>query len=660
MTETSKLVLQVDATSVKAGAASLDDLARAGGKAEQSTTALTKATNVLATAAKTAAAAFGAYKLIAFAKDAALLAARFETMGVVMRVAGNNAGYTMAQMEVFSKSLQKSGITMLQSRDALTQLATANIDLANASKLARSAQDLAVVGNVNSSEAFGRLIYGIKSGQTEILRTLGLNVQFEAGYKSMAAQLGTTTEKLTAQQKTLSRTNSALAEAARYQGIYEESMTTAGKAMTSLTRYWEDFKIKAGDAFLPTLADAVFNLTDALKSANVELDKAGSSGTIDRIGTGLASAFKVVYETVVVLGANVAYVFSAIGKEIGGIAAQAAALARLDFKGAAFIGEEMRKDADAARKAIDAFSDAVLNGAKKQAVAAKMTEAERIAAGAASKAASEAAEKAAAAAANRGEVAKKAAKEYESAIKSADDYIKKLKEETEEVGLSAEAVKVLAAARKAAEVPAGKAGDARRKAIIEGAEELALATKAAATIKERVDADRKRIEQMEQSNIGMAESNKKLEEENELIGLGEEAQHAITQARGAAVIAIKEEQLARIQNAVFMSREQIALEEEIRLLKERQELMGRKFVSGKAAKAAEEATSAWKSFYQDLERGLTDSLFRAFDSGKGFFKTLWDGIKNLFKTTSRRWWLLLPPWQLFLIQTFRKPALGVL
>jgi tape measure domain-containing protein len=35
----------------------------------------------------------------------------------------------------------------------------------------------------------------------------------------------------------------------------------------------------------------------------------------------------------------------------------------------------------------------------------------------------------------------------------------------------------------------------------------------------------------------------------------------------------------------------------------------------------------------EIGRGLTDSLFRAFESGKDFFSTLWDGIKNTFKTT---------------------------
>lgn len=49
--------------------------------------------------------------------------------------------------------------------------------------------------------------------------------------------------------------------------------------------------------------------------------------------------------------------------------------------------------------------------------------------------------------------------------------------------------------------------------------------------------------------------------------------------------------------------------------------------------AAKEAADAWQKTADDIGQGLTDSLFRAFESGKGFFSTLWDGIKNLFKTT---------------------------
>lgn len=54
-------------------------------------------------------------------------------------------------------------------------------------------------------------------------------------------------------------------------------------------------------------------------------------------------------------GANVAFVFRGVGIEIGGIAAQAAALARGDFAGARTIGKLMQEDAEEARREFDAL-----------------------------------------------------------------------------------------------------------------------------------------------------------------------------------------------------------------------------------------------------------------------------------------------------------------
>jgi hypothetical protein len=76
----------------------------------------------------------------------------------------------------------------------------------------------------------------------------------------------------------------------------------------------------------------------------------------------IGSAIGTVFETVVVLGANAGYVFKQVGNEIGGIAAQLAALATGDFSGAVAIGRMMKEDAAAARRDIDAFSERVING----------------------------------------------------------------------------------------------------------------------------------------------------------------------------------------------------------------------------------------------------------------------------------------------------------
>ncbi|MDR0275935.1 MAG: hypothetical protein LBI48_11480 [Burkholderiaceae bacterium] len=231
--------------------------------------------NLLQSVAGRVVAAFSVWKVADLIVDMTKLAARYETMGVVMEVAGRNAGYSRGQMDAYAASLQKSGISMMESRNVLTQLATAHIDLARASELGRAAQDLAVVANVNSSEALARVVQGIKSGQTEILRTMGLNVNFEQSYKDLAKTLGKTTEQLTEKEKVLARTNATTKEAKAYTDLYEAAMGTAGKQMTSLTRYWDDFKTVAGDAFLPLLAEGVKNLTISLKAANNTLKSMG-------------------------------------------------------------------------------------------------------------------------------------------------------------------------------------------------------------------------------------------------------------------------------------------------------------------------------------------------------------------------------------------------
>lgn len=75
----------------------------------------------------------------------------------------------------------------------------------------------------------------------------------------------------------------------------------------------------------------------------------------------LGGALKTTLEAILVLGVNVAYVFKSMGTEIGGMAAQLAALARLDIRGFNAIGEAMREDAAKARAEVDALSARILN-----------------------------------------------------------------------------------------------------------------------------------------------------------------------------------------------------------------------------------------------------------------------------------------------------------
>ncbi len=145
------------------------------------------------------------------------------------------------------------------------------------------------------------------------------------------------------------------------------------------------------------------------------------------------------------------------------------------------------------------------------------------------------------------------------------------------------------------------------------------------------------VQAMEQSAASLVEQNQAMREEIEMIGLSDAAQLQLLQTRNRALILTKEATLAELERASVitgtMTREQIALQAEIEALRERNELLGAKYDRTITAKAATEAANEWTKFYDSIYNGLSDSLYRGFEAGKGFFKSFWDGIKNLFKTT---------------------------
>ncbi|MCR4375825.1 MAG: hypothetical protein NUW22_13340, partial [Acidobacteria bacterium] len=207
------------------------------------------------------------------AKDATLLAARYETLGVVMDVVGRNAGKTSAEMQQYEKDLRKTGIAAIEARDNLARMAGAQIDLANASQLARIAQDAAVIAGTNSSEAFSRLIDGISTGQTRILRTLGLFIDFDSALERYARSIGVAKDNLTEFQATQARANAVLEGGGQIAGAYEAAMGTAGKQLGSMKRLVDDLRVSVGGLWMAAFSKGVVGVSDALKDANAWVER---------------------------------------------------------------------------------------------------------------------------------------------------------------------------------------------------------------------------------------------------------------------------------------------------------------------------------------------------------------------------------------------------
>ena len=98
------LFIKVDTTDLNRGKDALGGFAKAGNAADTQTKNLTSSTLQLGKAAVVMAASFAAFKAMQYAQEAASLYARYETLGVVMRTVGNNAGYTGSRIHQATSS----------------------------------------------------------------------------------------------------------------------------------------------------------------------------------------------------------------------------------------------------------------------------------------------------------------------------------------------------------------------------------------------------------------------------------------------------------------------------------------------------------------------------------------------------------------------------
>lgn len=455
-----------------------------------------------------------------------------------------------------------------------------------------------------------------------------------------------------------------------------------------------------------TLANgALEDLNTILQASNAVVTEGASSGNAYKsVQDGLAVAF----ETVAVLGTNVKYVLTGVGTELGGLAAQAAAVLRGDFAGAAEIRRQMVDDAKNARVTVDAQTEAILNARKRaaDAIASKPAAGSDLAALANSvngykpqtvtdaslKGMADSLLKSSAGfkstAESMAEVRKKGdeigamisrlkaqglsdspeVKQLEDRLVGVKEKLKSMAEKADEGAKSTKQLQTAYGnflnsldekiALETVDLESGKKATESDKLRIKFQQDLqgslkglTAAQKANVTAKldelealEKQNQQRKEFLQLaelertrrleafraaEQTVGGLLEGNKQLREEIELIGLSALQQQAITMARQQAVIAVKEQHLAEMERASassgFMSREQIALQQEIELLKERLALTSLKSAREASATAAAASVSEWQRGVEQIGQSLSDQLMAG---GRGFGEYL----KNLART----------------------------
>ena len=197
--------------------------------------------------------------------ESVLIAARVETLNRVVTFTGQRAGNSAAEIGNFRDEIIGLGITQRASLEIMQRFLQAELDLADATKIARLAQDAATIAGVNSSEAALQMTDAINALRPRLLKTFGIMVNLNTVYREASQRLGKTADELTTFERKQALLNATLEQGKTIAGVYETAMETVGKRLTSLPRHFENVKVVIGQNFTGELLTGVDALTDFLK-----------------------------------------------------------------------------------------------------------------------------------------------------------------------------------------------------------------------------------------------------------------------------------------------------------------------------------------------------------------------------------------------------------
>jgi len=203
--------------------------------------------------------------LTGLAVKATMTAARTEELGVVVANIATQTGNSMEEVNKQIEAVKDLGITTQVADRVLMKFMQNEMDLTQATKLARLAQDAAVISMEDSSQALDGILHGILTLQPEVLRYRGIMVNLEQEYRQWAIENGRTLTSLTMLEKQNIALTATLEQGQKIAGTYDAAMGTAGKQLRSMSRHVEELQSALGEHLLPVMSQLVTTGTDVLK-----------------------------------------------------------------------------------------------------------------------------------------------------------------------------------------------------------------------------------------------------------------------------------------------------------------------------------------------------------------------------------------------------------
>lgn len=287
--------------------------------------------------------------------------------GRLSTLAGLAGGLTVAGVAAWATSVAQ-GVDNLNDLADATGASVENLSaLEDVALRSGSSVETAGAAVIKLNKALNDAAQNPKSGAAQVIRDLGLSVdelrkmdpvealqQIAVAFQGVAddGEKGRALLELTGKSvRELAPLMKDLAESGRL--VATVNAEQAASAETLLKR-WASLK-KDGLDLARSVAIPLVEAMNQVSGAFRDSDQ--YAGQL----SGTAQVLAVPLQTLAVLGVALADTFRGVGTEIGGIAAQAAALARGDLAAVRAIRAEMVADGESARKRYDDLTDRILN-----------------------------------------------------------------------------------------------------------------------------------------------------------------------------------------------------------------------------------------------------------------------------------------------------------
>ena len=233
--------------------------------------------------------------LILFATRSFKAAAEVQELDNALQAIGQSTRYGYTQLALAVEAIQDVGITAAASQRAIIKLAQANVDLGQATELATVAQNLSVTASVNASDALQTLIFAITTGQTRMLRQIGITTGATEAFAIYGRTIGKSASELSMAERRQAVLNFILKEGTKVTGAYALAIQSPSKALKEMSDLTNNLQVAVGSRLLDSFSKLILATFDLYTKFTIAADGTGTLSkfldAMEKVLTKLADPF---------------------------------------------------------------------------------------------------------------------------------------------------------------------------------------------------------------------------------------------------------------------------------------------------------------------------------------------------------------------------------